>query len=121
MLSPSGRMVRLGVDVPPSTDLKAWAARVPGNILHVLLIDKSPGRVNVDLRLPARAKATVQRLRAPTVRSTTGVTLAGQQLGLDGRWTGRRVTQTVAPQAGGYRVSVPGYSAALLSVKLSRG
>ncbi len=118
MLSPSGRLVRLGVEAPPSIDLKAWAARVPGNVLHVLLIDKSPGRVSVDLRLPASAEATVQRLLAPSLRSTTGVTLAGQQFGPAGRWTGRRVTQTVRRRAGGYRLSVPGSSAALLSVKL---
>ena len=118
MLSPGGRMLRLGVHAPPSTDLKAWAARVPGNILHVLLIDKSPRRLNVNLRLPASAAATVQRLLAPSVRATRGVTLGGQQLGPDGRWTGRRVTQTVLPRAGLYQVPVPGYSAAMLSVKL---
>jgi Glycosyl hydrolase family 79 C-terminal beta domain len=118
VLSPGGRMVRLAVHVPSSTDLKAWAARIPGNVLHVLLIDKSRRRVNVDLRLPASASATVQRLLAPSVSSTRGVTLAGQHLGPDGRWRGRPVIETVAHRAGGYRVSVPGYSAAMFSVKL---
>ena len=73
--------------------------------------------MNVDLRLPAGAPATVQRLLAPG-SSTRGGTLAGQQLGRDGRWPGRPATEMVARRAGGYRVSVPGYSAALLSLKL---
>jgi hypothetical protein len=117
-LGPGGRMVKLNASIPRSVDLKAWAARVQGNVLHVLLIDKSPRAVNVELRLPASAPATVQRLLAPSVRATSGVTLAGQQLGADGGLTGTPVLQTVAHRAGGYPVSVPGSSAALLSVKL---
>ncbi len=119
MLSPGGRLLRLAVHAPSSIDLKAWAARVPGNVLHVLLIDKSRRPVSVDLRLPAGAPATVQRLLAPSPSSTRGVTLAGQRLGPDGRWRGRPAIETVAHRPGGYRVSVPGYSAVMLSVKLN--
>ncbi len=55
-----------------SLNLSAWAVRVRGGQLHVLVIDKSDRNVRVDLHLPATAPATVQRLLAPSARSTSG-------------------------------------------------
>ena len=44
------------------------------------------------------------------------MTLAGQTIGPDGRWHGRRVTERVRVRNGSYRVVLGGYSAALLTL-----
>ena len=102
-------------------DLKVWASRDAGRMLHVLLIDKSVRAVRVSLRLPGVGAATVQRLLAPAVNSRSGVTLAGQTLSRIGRWLGRRISQTLQPQPDGYQIALPRFSAALLSVRLAPG
>ena len=57
----------------------------------MLLIDKGSRGARVALHLPATApSATVQRLLAPSVSATSGVTLAGQRLASDGTWVGPR-------------------------------
>jgi hypothetical protein len=58
----------------------------------------------------------VQRLLSPSVAATSGVTLAGQSLDADGRWIGHRVVSKLLPSADGYVLTVPRYSAALVSV-----
>jgi hypothetical protein len=117
-LGPQARLVRVHVAAPRSLNLSAWGVRVRGDILHLLLIDKSNRTVRVRLRMPATAAAKVQRLLAPSPYSGSGVTLAGQQLNHAARWTGRRRTETVAPGAGGYALTVARHSAALVSVRL---
>ena len=91
--------------------------RVRGGQLHVLLIDKSGRSARVDLRLPATGPATVQRLLAPAARSRSGVTLDGQQLAADGRWTGTPRTQTLTRSRRGYELTMPRLSAALVAVQ----
>ncbi|HUO71617.1 MAG TPA: glycosyl hydrolase family protein [Solirubrobacteraceae bacterium] len=98
--------------------VKAWAVRT-GSGFHVLLINKGGRSASVALRLPTTAPANVQRLTAPSASSPSGVTLAGQQLGADGRWHGPRDSQTIAPTKGAYRVTVPAISAALVRVSTS--
>jgi Glycosyl hydrolase family 79 C-terminal beta domain len=120
-LGPGAQLMSLGLHAKSALDLKAWAVRVRGGALHVLLIDKGARAVSVDLRLPASGAATVERLLAPSVRSTSGVTLAGQHLAANGAWSGVRRVETLAPGPGGYRVTVPGTSAALVSVHLRSG
>jgi hypothetical protein len=117
-LGPDARLVNSQVHAKRSVHLKVWAVRLRGGALHVLLIDKNDRAVRVDLRLPATGPATVERLLAPSVRSTSNVTLAGQQLGSEGNWHGQRVTQTIPPADQGYELTVPGTSAALLRVRL---
>jgi hypothetical protein len=104
-----------------SVHLKAWAVRVGGNALHVLLIDKGSRSARVTLRLPATGPATIQRLLAPSVTSRSGVTLGGQQLSAEGTWQGQPATETITPGVHGYKVTIPGHSAALMRVLLSRG
>jgi hypothetical protein len=87
-------------------------------VLHVLLIDKGGRAAKVWLRLPASGRARVQRLLAPSALSISGVTLAGQRLGRDGRWHGRPVVQTVRAGVHRYEVLVPGTSAALVTIRL---
>ena len=116
-LGPGARLVRLHLAAPRSLNLSAWAVRLRGGRLHVLVIDKSGRSVRVDLRLPASGPATVQRLLAPAARSRSQVTLDGQELGPDGRWTGTPRTGTIARSRRGYELTVPRLSAALVAVR----
>ena len=120
-LGPNARLVYSQLHVGHSLKLKIWAVRVGGNQLHVLVIDKGKRPARVELRFPASRPATVERLLAPSAAAGSGVTLDGQQLGEDGRWQGEPSVQTLAPKGGRYELSIPGMSAALLSVRLSRG
>lgn len=119
-LGPGAKLVRVRLEAPHSLQLKAWAVRVRGNTLRVLLIDKGARPVRAVLRLPATGRASVQRLRAPSVGSRFGVTFDGRRLGLDGRWHGARDRETVVPGRRGYAVTIPRRSAALVSVHVAR-
>lgn len=119
-LGPQAQLVRLHLTAARSLNLSAWAVRVKGRILHVLLIDKGSRTVRVDLRLPTSATGTVQRLLAPSAYSRSGVTLNGQALNYAGEWTGTQRRETIAPATrGAYVLTVPRRSAALMSVPLA--
>jgi hypothetical protein len=96
--------------------VKVWAVAVAGGGLHLLVIDKGERAARVTLRVPPNGPASVQRLLSPSVASHAGVRLAGQSLDARGRWIGRRVVSRLVPSADGYKLTVPGYSAALVSV-----
>ncbi len=118
-LGPDARLVRLDMSHARSVNLSAWAVRVRGGILHVLVLDKSNRAVRVDLRLPATGPATVQRLLAPSASATAGETLDGQRLGPDATWVGARQIETITRGAGGYVLTVPRRSAALVGVRIT--
>jgi Glycosyl hydrolase family 79 C-terminal beta domain len=120
-LGPGAQLVDSHLHAESSLHLKVWAVRLRDGVLHVLLIDKSSHSVVVDLQLPAHGPATVERLLAPSVRSSTDVTLDGQSLGRDGDWVGQRVNQTILHGQHGYELTIPGASAALLRVRLRPG
>ena len=120
-LNADPELVRVKLRANASLHLKAWAVRVAGGRMHLLLINKGPQTVNVRVDLRATSPAEVERLLAPSAASTSGVTIAGQRLGRDGRWQGRYTTETVLPGAHGYQVAVPPTSAALVTVRLRRG
>lgn len=88
-----------------------------GGVVHVLLIDKTGRPARVWLDLPATGAGTVQRLLAPSVASTSGVTLDGQSLSPQALWHGSRHTETVNKRPGGYPISLTPYSAALVTLK----
>lgn len=118
-LGPDAQLLPVRVHSGSSTALSAWAVRVRGGGLHVLLINKGSRDLAVTVRLPATATAIarVQRLLAPAARSTSGVTLDGQRLGRDGKWLGQPDGDTVASSAGRYELELPRASAALLEVR----
>lgn len=120
-LGPGARLVNMQRQIPASVPLKAWAVEVSGHQLHVLLINKGSHAATVSLKLPAGRPATLQRLLAPSVRAHIGVTLAGQSLDANGKWSGKRQIQVAAPRAGRYLVTASRYSATLISVPLNRG
>src|SRR5262249_14943973 len=116
MLGPDARLLRVRVRASPALRLDAWAVHVRGRT-NVLLIDKATRRMRVYVRVPGRGAARAQRMRAPSARATSGVTLAGQRLSASGTWVGRRTFQQIQRGPHGYRVTVPASSALLLSVR----
>ena len=120
-LGPSAALAPVALRAPSSPHLSAWAVRVRGSELHVLLINEGRRAVKVTLRLPTTGSAWVQRLLAPSAASASHVTLAGQQLGRDAAWQRQRVEPQIAAATGGYRVTVPRFSAALLGARLRPG
>jgi hypothetical protein len=121
MLGPGARLIPVHLSASAALHLKAWAVRLNGGVTHVLLLDKGGRAVHVRLRLPLTGTATVQRLTAPKVTSTANVTLGGRHLSPDATWAGAPRTQTVTPTANGYVISVPRYSAALVTAQLRPG
>ncbi|MGA9860236.1 MAG: glycosyl hydrolase family 79 C-terminal domain-containing protein [Solirubrobacteraceae bacterium] len=118
-LGPGAQLLPLQVNAPSAAHLKAWAVQINGGIVHVLLLDKGGRPAQIRLSLPsAVGVGTVQRLLAPSVASTSHVTLGGQRLGADGAWHGTPSHETIAPGPDGYRVTLPRYSAALLTLHL---
>ena len=115
-LSPHAQLVRSQLRVSGGANLKAWAVRSVHGGLSVLVIDKGPRSASVTMNLPAAGVATVHRLLAPSARARTGVTLDGQWLDRDGDWEGRRVTQRLSAHGRRYRLWMPRYSAALVTV-----
>jgi hypothetical protein len=117
--APAGsRLLQLAWRPPAGT--RAWATRAPDGHVRIVLINRQSGSQTVHVRIPSmRGSATLERLQAPSVRSTSGVSLGGQSFGSDtttGLLAGPRQLPTVAPVAGRYTVTLPGYSAAMLTL-----
>lgn len=119
MLGPGARLMPVRVQSSRPVALKAWAVTVAGRTLRVLVIDKGPRPVRVLLHLPASGTASVQRLLARSAAARSGVTLGGQHLDAAGNWRGRATGEVLPPGPGGYLLSLPRQSAALLSVRLA--
>ncbi len=117
MLGRGARLVAAQVTSAPGADVKAWAIRVP-HAARVLLINKGPVQASVSVNMGAgTGVARLERLLAPSVSTSTDVTLAGRWIGADARWHGHERLATARPRAGTYRIRVPGYSAVLLSAR----
>jgi hypothetical protein len=121
MLGPGAQLIPLRLAAPAALHLKAWAVRLSGGVTHILLLDKGPRSVRVRLELPFTGTATVERLTAPRVTSTNQVTLGNQYLTAAAAWAGTHRTEAVASTKRGYVISVPRYSAALITAQLRPG
>jgi hypothetical protein len=104
----------------PSGPTKVWATRGTDGTVRVTLINKDTlSEHDVRVQVPGAATiGSVQTLQAPSVSSTSGVTLGGQTFG-DETTTGTLPAPTVtpvAPASGAYTVPVPAGSAALLTI-----
>jgi hypothetical protein len=115
-LGPEARLIAVGAHAPRASHLVVWAVRTGGS-WHVLLIDKGSRRDRVTLALPGLGPAAVQRLLAPSPRAQSGVTLGGQWLDRRGRWQGRASHEVVSRSRRGYVLTLPRYSAALVSAR----
>lgn len=118
-LGPGARLLPTSMQHQRGLHLKVWAVRLAGHRARVLVINKGGRAAQVDLRLPAVAPATVERLLAPSVSARSGASMAGQRIDGNGVWHGARVVERLARGAHGYRLTMPAASAALVSVPLA--
>ena len=102
--------------------IRAWATRAPDGRIRVVLINDGtvrPQVVAVRVGRNAHGAATLERLEAPGVWATRGVTLAGQSFGPQtrtGLLAGASREPAVSPVAGTYLVRLPAASAAMLTL-----
>ncbi len=122
---PGSRLLRIPRLSGRSSVLSVWATRATDGVDRVVLIDKDPKRPEtVTVRPPAGTPsgAILERLRARSVHSRSGVTLGGRTYGRETA-TGQlepAITRALTPDArGGYRITVPGGSAALITLRPS--
>ena len=105
---------------PTVSGLQTWATRGPGGAIRLVLTNTSAvRRLTLAVRPPGGiSSASVERLTAPDLTATSGVTLAGQSFGPAGLLSGRRWAPRLQPVHGRYVVGLPPASAALLTLKL---
>ncbi len=111
---PGSRLLRVSGAGP----LRAWATRAPDGRVRLVLINVgATTRETIAVNASGRGAATVERLRAPSLTSTSGATLGGRSFGRE-TTTGRLTPATAAVSAyrGRYVVVVPAASAALLTL-----
>jgi hypothetical protein len=86
----------------------------------VVLINRSTSSRTVTVRIPSvSGTATVERLEAPSAQATSGVTLGGQSFGPEtttGLLAGASQITSLSSKSGGYAVTLPGTSAAMLTL-----
>ena len=111
------RLVDTTVSASAGLDLKAWTVR-RGGTSNVLLINKARRDAQVTVPAPSgdHGAAIIRRLQAPTIGSATGVRFAGRRIGSDGLWHGQENDERVAARGGSYSVTVPAYSAAMVTL-----
>jgi hypothetical protein len=118
--SPPGSRL-LSITAPGSGALQAWATLASDGRIRVVLINDSLARVrSVLVRAPGSANpAVLERLQAHSAYALGGVSLAGQSFGpqtATGALTGPARSGSVAPAAGGYHVTIPPASVAMLTI-----
>lgn len=96
-------IVDLNLLTASPTSASAWVTETqrvfpPGSIIGYEVV--------LGLDIPATKPAQVQHLLAPSVRSPSEVTLAGQTLGQNGKWSGPRDIERVTSQADHYSVTL---------------
>ncbi len=115
----SGPLVRTTVGAPSDT-LAVWTVRRPDASFGVVVVNVDPDAafdLTVDFATPVSA-ALVTALAGPALDATTGTTLAGAEVGIDGSW----VPQLAAPTSisGSHvLVHVEAASAVLVDVALA--
>jgi hypothetical protein len=101
--------------------LVSWATHGRDGHVRVVLINKSSrGSTQVAIKVPgAVGAASIESLQAPSLKASSGVTLAGQSFGAStntGLLTGPSTAVSVPQTGSDYVVRVPAASAALLTI-----
>jgi hypothetical protein len=103
----------------PSGPVKIWATRAPDGRTRVVIINKDPDNVQtVQVSVPGSGGlASLDWLRAPSVLSTSGVTLGSQSFGAATRSGLLQPAQTapITAVGGTYSVQLPAASAVMLT------
>jgi hypothetical protein len=97
--------------------VKTWATRSQDGTVRVVLINKGAQARVFAMKLPASGTASLERLEAPSLTVSSGVTIGGQTFGAEtdtGALDGGSQSGSVDPVAGRYVVTVPADSAAML-------
>ena len=116
---PGSRLLPL-TGVSRTNGLSAWATQASNGAVRIVLINKNRHADHtIALQPPAgvTGAASVERLSAPSVRSTQGITLGGRGYGpatTTGQLGAPQIT-TVARRGRGYAISLPHGSAALVT------
>jgi hypothetical protein len=123
--APAGSQIQHITGTVPAA-LRVWATKAPDGTIRTVLINDGSAAHTVRLRTTgtgSSARATLEQLRAPGATALGGVTLGGQSFGVrttTGLLVGRQNTPTLAPQHGFYTVTLPPWSAALVTVGSGR-
>ncbi len=115
--APAGSRL-VGTSAKNARGIVTWATRGTDGHTRVVLINQSLNRRAVALNggSAASSSATLTRLQAPRLSSTSGVTLGGQHFGTTtGTLTGRSNASSVAAQGSRYVFSLPAHSAVLVT------
>jgi len=104
----------------PSGPVKVWATQATDGTVRVVLINEDTTAAHtVQLQLPgAEAAASLEWLQAPSVTSTSGVTLGGQTFGAEtttGALPGPENMTAVTSPLGSYPIDLPPGSAVMLT------
>lgn len=118
--APGSRFLRT-VPHGATTGLHEWALEAPDGTIHVVLEnERLAGTERIKIRIPAsRGVGALERLSAPGLAATGGVTLGRRGFG-PSTTTGQLKTPVgspVTPTASVYQVELPAASAAMLTVR----
>ncbi|MFZ0973057.1 MAG: glycosyl hydrolase family 79 C-terminal domain-containing protein [Solirubrobacteraceae bacterium] len=117
--APAGSRL-LKVSETGAGNLREYVTRAPDGTVRVVAINETTTSRVVRVRVGGDSQTgTLQLLTAPSLRSTSGVTLGGRSFGgstTTGVLAGPSNTDAVAPTRGEYAVQVPHASAAMLTL-----
>ena len=117
MLGPGARLLPTQTQQRRGLHLKAWAVSLAGHTTARAADQQGPAARRCGAAPPRRRTRSVERLLAPSVSARSGVRLAGQHLNANAVWQNDRGRRAAQPRPrSGYRVTMPGDSAALISV-----
>jgi len=118
--TPGSRLLQIAAP-PLSSGVRAWATRAPNGEIHTVLInDNLTSAVQVQVQPPAPIReALAEQLSAPSVASTSGVTIGGQSFGDEtgtGSLTGTAQLTPLTPTNGQYDITLDPGSAVMLAM-----
>ncbi len=116
--APAGSRL-IGTSITNAQGVTVWATRRRDGSTRVVLINESLDRRTIAVSADGIGTATLERLRAPRLSSTSGVTLGGQSFGArttTGRLAGRASVAELSARHGRYEFTLPAESAALLTL-----
>jgi hypothetical protein len=116
---PGARLLPVGAAAP--SGVKLWATLAPDQAIRYVLINEGAATHVIRLTPPVLTPtATLEQLRAPGLRATSGVTLGGQTFGAStqtGSLSGPRVSAVVRAVRGSFAIRLAPASAAMLTVR----
>lgn len=116
--APAGSRL-IATTITNAQGIKVWATRGRAGHTRVVLINESLDRRTVAVNATGDGTATLERLRAPRLTSTSGVALGGQSFGAHtttGLLAGRSSVAKLTDHQGRYVFTLPAGSAALVTL-----